>query len=919
MRKTKKLLCLAIFAISSARAQALVTNQISINATGTGSGNEATGLNLPGAGTMTPFGNITVLVTTPPYQGSTTVPVTFTFTFANGDTLAATSTGLAQKVVTGTATISGGTGRFQAATGSFQYTLAGQSGTNSTFTLTGSGSVTTTAQQGAVTVSPAALSFSAIAGGNSPGSQTVTVLSDGTTQVAFAVTLDGGQANTAAPPWLKVTPSAGTTPGVLTASVDPSSLSAGSFTGRILINGTAVAVTLTVASAAPQLSVAPAFLRYAAQAQSPGLQDQVIVVANAGGSGALSFTVSTPAPIPWLSSITPASGQALPNNPVSVDVRINTSGLAVGGYKGTLQFSAGSSVIDVPISVFVSGSGPILNVDQTGLRFDMQQGQPGGPGDTVEVLNYGDPSSTVNFTASIVNAASWLTVSPTTGIATTSQPGSIQLSVGSAQNLAAGGYYALVQIADANSHNSPQFVVVVLNVNSASSPVAPNPTPQGLVFTAAGVQPLAVAVSAASVNFTASAITTDGGAWLSVSPASGSVSSTSPATVSVNANPAGLKAGVYTGLVNVATGSQVRGVNVTLIVPAGTGAAADAKAAATPACAPTRVVLTQTGVTTNFAVPAGWPAALQIAMYDDCANPLGSGSVVASFSNGDPPLSFHFNSAGVYSATWQPGNPAGNMTINVRGSSGALQPATIQITGGVTPNVAPVLYPNGTINNYYAAAALSPGLIAQVYGAGLASGVGQPNSLPLPGVFQGTSVMIGSQLAPLYYVSSGQINVELPAELTTGQQVILVNANGAFTLPDLLDINPLQPGTAAYTDGSNNAIAQHADFSYVTAVHPAKLGEVVIIYLAGMGATNPAVPSGQGAPTTEPLARVVNLPVVTVDGQMAAVSFAGLAPGFVGLYQIDFQVPVNARTGSLPLVVSQSGVAGNTTNLIVGQ
>ena len=52
---------------------------------------------------------------------------------------------------------------------------------------------------------------------------------------------------------------------------------------------------------------------------------------------------------------------------------------------------------------------------------------------------------------------------------------------------------------------------------------------------------------------------------------------------------------------------------------------------------------------------------------------------------------------------------------------------------------------------------------------------------------------------------------------------------------------------------------------------------------------------------------------------MAAVSFAGLAPGFVGLYQIDFQVPVNARTGSLPLVVSQSGVAGNTTNLIVGQ
>jgi len=919
LSRTGKLLCLAILAISDARAQAPITNQISIDASGAGTGNETNGLNLPGAGTMTPFGNITVLVTTPPFPGSTTVPVTFTFTFANGDTLAATSTGLAQKVVTGTATISGGTGQFQAATGSFQYTLAGQSGTNAMFTLTGSGSVTSTVPAGPVGLSPGALNFSGIAGGDSPGSQTVTVLSAGTTQVGFAVSLDGGQANTAAPPWLKVTPSAGTTPGVLTASVDPSSLSAGSFTGRILVNGTAIGVTLTVASAAAQLAVAPAFLRYAARAQSPGLQDQVIAVRNAGGSGVLSFSVSTPTPIPWLESIMPGSGQASPNNPAFVDVRINTGGLAAGGYKGSIRVSSGSSAIDVPVSVFVSPSGPILNVDQTGLRFDMQQGQLSGPADTVMVLNYGDPGSTVNFTASIVNSASWLTVSPTTGTATTSQPGSIQLSVGNAQNLAPGGYYALVQISDANARNAPQFVVVVLNVASASTPVAPNPTPQGLVFTAAGTLPLAVAVSAAPVNFTASAITTDGGAWLSVSPASGSVSSTSPATVNVTANPAGLKAGVYTGLVNVATGSQVRGVNVTLIVPAGKGVAADSKTAATAACTPTRVVLTQTGITTNFTVPAGWPAALQIAMYDDCANPLGSGSVVASFSNGDPPVSFHFNSAGVYSATWQPGSPAGNMSINVRGSSGTLQPAAIQITGGVTPNVAPVLYPNGTINNYYAAAALSPGLIAQVYGAGLASGVGQPSSLPLPGTFQGTSVMIGGRLAPIYYVSSGQINVELPAELTPGQQVVLVSANGAFTLPDLLDINPLQPGIAAYVDGSNNVIAQHADYSYVTASHPAKPGEIVVIYLGGMGATNPAVPSGQGAPTVEPLARVVTQPLVTVDGQMAPVSFAGLAPGFAGLYQIDFQVPANARSGSLALVVSQNGVAGNTTNLLVGQ
>jgi uncharacterized protein (TIGR03437 family) len=179
--------------------------------------------------------------------------------------------------------------------------------------------------------------------------------------------------------------------------------------------------------------------------------------------------------------------------------------------------------------------------------------------------------------------------------------------------------------------------------------------------------------------------------------------------------------------------------------------------------------------------------------------------------------------------------------------------------------------------------------------------------------------MIGKEMAPIYYVSSGQINIQLPTDLPTGQQVIIVSANGALTLPDLLDINAYQAGIAAYSDGSNNVIAQHADYSYVTAASPAKPGEVVIIYLAGLGATSPAVASGQAAPTAEPLARVVNTPVVTVDGQSAAVEFAGLAPGFVGLYQIDLQVPASARSGSLPLVITQNGVAGNTTNLIVGQ
>ena len=492
-----------------------------------------------------------------------------------------------------------------------------------------------TAVQAALQVSPSTLTFSGSATGDAPPPQLVTVLGAGTTPAAFTVTLDGGQANTPAPSWLIVTPLTGNTPGVLTVVADPSGLNAGSFNARVLVNGVPVAVSLTVAAAPPNLSVAPTFLRYAARVQSPGLLDQVIVVRNAGGGGIQSFSVTAPTPIPWLDSITPNSGQTSPNNPVFVRVRINTAGLTVGGYKGVVRFSSPGATIDVPISVFVSAGGPILNVDQTGMRFDMQQGQANGPSDTIQVLNSGDPGTSVNFTASIVNGANWLTVSPNTGTATTTQSASIQLTVTNAQNLAAGGYYALVQIADLKSQNSPQYVVVVLNVSGAGVPVAPVPTPQGLVFTGAGTQPVSVAVSGAATTFTASGVTTDGTSWLSVSPVSGTVSTASPAKVNVTANPAGLKAGVYTGLVNVAAGSQVRGVNVTLIVPAGTGAAASLEAATTTAsCTPTRVVLTQTGVVNNFTVPAGWPAALQMAMYDDCANALNIGSVFASFSNG---------------------------------------------------------------------------------------------------------------------------------------------------------------------------------------------------------------------------------------------------------------------------------------------
>jgi len=181
--------------------------------------------------------------------------------------------------------------------------------------------------------------------------------------------------------------------------------------------------------------------------------------------------------------------------------------------------------------------------------------------------------------------------------------------------------------------------------------------------------------------------------------------------------------------------------------------------------------------------------------------------------------------------------------------------------------------------------------------------------------FNGTFLLIGAIQAPLYYVSPGLLDVQIPAELAPNQQYAAVlSANGALSLPETITLVPEQPGMAANADGT--VIAQHAvDYSLVTAAHPAKPGEPLIIYLAGMGATNPPVASGAVTPSA--LVPTIVQPTMSVDGQPAAIAYAGLTPDGIGLYQINFTVPTNARSGNLNLVVIQGNQPSNTTTLPV--
>jgi uncharacterized protein (TIGR03437 family) len=322
-------------------------------------------------------------------------------------------------------------------------------------------------------------------------------------------------------------------------------------------------------------------------------------------------------------------------------------------------------------------------------------------------------------------------------------------------------------------------------------------------------------------------------------------------------------------------------------------------------------------------VPAGWPVSLLAALTDDCGNALarGTGSIVARFDNGDSPLTLEdAGSLAIYSATWTPVSPQVNATVTLTGTAGLLTPASVQIVGGVNANklAPPVLSDNGTVNNTnpLGGALLAPAAVASAYGQNLAVSAASPGVVPLVNTFDGTTLIVAGRQSPLYYVSGGQVNLQIPSELAANQQyAVAAQVNNAYAvLPNGITVIPATPGVSSFPDG--HIIAQHADFSLIDGGHPAHPNESIVTYLSGMGLTTPPVASGQPAPLTQLLSANI-APTLTVDGQNAAIIFAGLTPGGIGLFQINFTVPANARAGDLDVVITQNGIRANVTKLPV--
>jgi uncharacterized protein (TIGR03437 family) len=336
---------------------------------------------------------------------------------------------------------------------------------------------------------------------------------------------------------------------------------------------------------------------------------------------------------------------------------------------------------------------------------------------------------------------------------------------------------------------------------------------------------------------------------------------------------------------------------------------------ATLVCTPSKLVPTQTGLDDNFARPVGWPVPIAVQVLNDCGAVVPAAQVSVMFSNGDPPLTLTpvSSSSGTFTGTWTPRSISRQATVTALATAAGLTSASAQVTGEVRANTAPLLAVNTPTNvwNPLIGGALAPGAIVQIYGSNLAAQVTPSSTAPLTNSLGQTSVSIGGIAAPLFYVSPGQINAQIPYELAVGNEYqLIVNANGAFSTPAPLQVSAVSPGIATNLT-TGEIIAQHANYTQVTEASPAQPGEYLMFYLTGLGATSNPVATGAPAPLSPLSYPSVSL-TLTLNGSTIPTSFVGLSPTAVGLYQVNFQVPAATPAGDLKLTVSQAGILSNT-------
>ncbi len=777
-------------------------------------------------------------------------------------------------------------------------------------------------------VSPSSLTINYQPGGALPGPWPFTLISSspGTTQLSFTSTANSGASGTN---FLSIAQTSSGTPGVAVAELNPSvvaGLGLGTYTSNLVFtdstgNSISIPVTLNVANAAT-LITNPGQLIMNYQIGQPQPASQTVTVSSTGAPLTFSATATSANCGNFLSVIrTGVQSTFAPQIGTSITVSANVTGVTspttcVGQVVLTQPSAATPAVFDVIVNVVNQAA---INVGSTNITQNAPPGWttpiivtvPVASSDNTTVIPYASTPLTVPA------GQSWLSIS---GSNAGSTPGSISVQL-NPTGLAVGTYTGVVTVVD-NRANSPvpiQAIPVTLIIGNQLSA-----DPPSLTFTqpAAGTAPPSQTVQitspvttvglvlgeATGVSFSASATTSSGGNWLSVTPTSGAT----PGTLTVSVNSNALPAGSYIGAVTLSAGGGTSPLTipVNLIIGGTSPLSASPSsltftyAAGTSGAPGQNVQVLNSGGAVAFTASA-------------------SSNITVTPSSGTTPGTI---SVGVASGLTV-GSYTGTVTLTPATGAPLIIPVTVNVTAQSQTNPAVTSIENAAS---LIAGAVAPGEIVSIFGTNL--GPSTPASFQLtsagkvPTTIGTTQVFFNGTAAPLLYVSATQINAIVPYEIAgSAQTTMTVTSNGIPSSGLTLLVVSSSPAIFTVTqNGSGQAAALNQNGTVNSASNPAARGSVISIYGTGEGQTNPAGVTGSVTPGVPPFAMPagnvatsfqVPGPGGTITSIPATIQYGGEAPSLVaGVLQVNVVVPNSVPSGAATLVLT---VGGNTSTSTV--
>ncbi len=235
---------------------------------------------------------------------------------------------------------------------------------------------------------------------------------------------------------------------------------------------------------------------------------------------------------------------------------------------------------------------------------------------------------------------------------------------------------------------------------------------------------------------------------------------------------------------------------------------------------------------------------------------------------------------------------------------------------------------------YQASVPVGQGALASLFGVGLAANTDSAANTPLPSTLVNRQIIVNDNtIAPLYYVGPSQANFQVPSNAPLGATRVAVRTADTAELiaGGPLEVAAVSPGLyATAQNGTGQAAANNQDKSLNSASNPALRGSVISLYGTGQGQVSPPVPDGFAAPSSPP-SSTVTVPTsdaatcvnsqpsmcVAFGNLFGTVQFSGLAPGYVGLWQINVVVPPTLTPGTVNVRILINGTPSNVVSIAV--